>query len=84
MPILKTAASHKSKALSVRIPVELAAELDDIREMAQARGLVFDTSEQVTRALRVALKQAKDELAGQTTAPATHSPRHAIDMNAAN
>jgi len=52
--------------------------------MAKARGLVFDTSEQVARALRVALKQAKDELAGPTTAPATHSPRRAIDMNAPN
>jgi len=52
--------------------------------MAKARGLVIDTSEQVARALRVALKQAKDELAGPTTAPATHSPRRAIDMNAPN
>lgn len=84
MPILKTAASHKSKALSVRIPLELAAELDDIREMAKARGLVFDTSEQVARALRVALKQAKDELAAPITAPATHSPRRAIAMIAPN
>lgn len=62
MAILKPKSSDKTRTFSVRIPVDLVAEIDAIKVEADAAGLVFDVADIVHKALSVAVKSARAEL----------------------
>ena len=62
MAILKPKSSDKTRTFSVRIPVDLVAEIDAIKTEADAAGLVFDAADVVHKALAVAVKSARAEL----------------------
>jgi hypothetical protein len=68
MALLKQKASGKSRTISVRVPNDLAAELDDIKRIADERGLVLDVADVVERALASAVKSARAELTASTIA----------------
>jgi len=63
MALLKPKASNKSKTLSVRVPTELANDIDDIKQTADQHGLSFDVAEVVERALAQAVRSARAEIA---------------------
>ncbi len=60
--LLKPKSESKSKPLTVRISTQLAAELAEVRGLAEQRGLLFDVAEVCSKALQAALKQARAEL----------------------
>ena len=62
MAILKPKATDKTRTLSVRIPVELFAQIDALRNDAEQAGLVFDAADIVSKSLAVAVKTARVEL----------------------
>ena len=62
MAILKPKNSDKTRTFSVRIPVDLVAEIDAIKTEADAAGFVFDAADVVHKALAVAVKSARAEL----------------------
>ncbi len=63
MALLKPKSSNKSKTLSVRVPSELANDIDDIKQLADELGLTFDVAEVVERALAQAVRAARVEIA---------------------
>lgn len=66
MALLKPKASTKTKTISVRVPLEVAAELDDIKRQADQHGLSLDVAEIVERALTQAVRAARTELAAMS------------------
>lgn len=72
MALLKPKAATKTKTISVRVPLEVAAELDDIKRQADQRGLSLDVADVVERALTQAVRAARTELA---TLSASEKPR---------
>lgn len=74
MALLKPKAAHKTKTLSVRVPIGLADELEDIKRHADSLGLTFDVAEVIERALTQALRAARGELA---TVPTRSKPASA-------
>ncbi|OIR19959.1 hypothetical protein GALL_08450 [mine drainage metagenome] len=74
MALLKPKSSNKSKTLSVRVPTELANEIDDIKQMADQRGLTFDVAEVVERALAQAVRSARAEIAALPAGNMTNNP----------
>ena len=63
MAILKPKSANKTKTISVRVPMELAKELDDIKHHADVHGLAFDMADVIERALAQAVRSARSELA---------------------
>lgn len=63
MALLKPKASTKTKTISIRVPLEVAAELDDIKRQADQHGLLLDVADVVERALTQAVRAARTELA---------------------
>lgn len=53
----------KSRPFSVRIPAQLASDLDALRTEADRRGYTLDASAVVVAALQKAVKEARSELA---------------------
>lgn len=74
MALLKPKANSKSKTISVRIPNELSADLDQIKRMADERGLTFDVADVVERALTQAARSARAELNTPPTTSTTSNP----------
>jgi hypothetical protein len=74
MALLKPKASNKSKTLSVRVPTELANDIDDIKHTADQRGLTFDVAEVVERALAQAVRSARAEIAALPASKMTNNP----------
>lgn len=72
MALLKPKASTKTKTISVRVPLEVAAELDDIKRQAEQHGMSLDIAEVVERALTQAVRAARTELAAMS---ASEKPR---------
>lgn len=66
MALLKPKASTKTKTISVRVPLEVAAELDDIKRQAEQHGLSLDVADVVERALTQAVRAARTELAAMS------------------
>ncbi|RLJ64765.1 hypothetical protein [Sulfurisoma sediminicola] len=67
MAFLKPKAANKTKTISVRVPIDLAEELDDIKRHADEHGLAFDVADVVERALTQAARSARSELAALPT-----------------
>ena len=62
MALLKPKIVNKTKTISVRVPQDLANELDDIKRQADQHGLAFDVADVVERALAQAARSARSEL----------------------
>ena len=73
MALLKPKTNSKSKTISIRVPLELAADLDEIKRTADARGLLFDIADIVERALTQAARTARAELATPSSNDTTNT-----------
>lgn len=62
MSILKPKDQSKTKTISIRVPVELAAQIESLRAEAETAGFLFDTTEIVSKTLAGAVKSARAEL----------------------
>jgi len=62
MSILKPKDQTKTKTISVRIPGELAAQIEALRSEAETAGFVFDVADVVSKSLGAAVKTARAEL----------------------
>lgn len=62
MPILKPKNADKTRTFSVRLPVDLVAEIDALRTEASDAGYVFDAADITGKALAAAAKSARAEL----------------------
>lgn len=62
MSLLVKKTDGKTRTVSVRVPAQLAAELDTLRADAEARGYTLDIAAVVTAALQRAIKDARAEL----------------------
>lgn len=69
MSLLKPKIASKSKTISIRVPLILANELDEIKRHADELGLALDIADVVERALAQAVRIARNELT-------EHSPSH--------
>lgn len=63
MKVLKKGGLSKLKALTIRIPGSLAADISEVRRLAKAGGFEFPVSEVCAEALRAALARAQSDLA---------------------
>lgn len=63
MKVLKKSGSAKLKAMTIRLPGDLAAELHEVRQFAKSAGLEFPTNEVCAEALRAAVTRAQSDLA---------------------
>lgn len=63
MKILKKGGTSKLKAMTIRIPGGLAADILEVRQLARAGGFEFPTNEVCAEALRAALARAQSDLA---------------------
>ncbi|OZB72199.1 MULTISPECIES: hypothetical protein [unclassified Thiomonas] len=63
MAILKQKANTQTRPLSVRIDVDLFAQIDAIKAEASAAGFEFDAADVCSKALAAAVKAARAELA---------------------
>jgi len=63
MKILKKGGLSKLKALTIRIPGSLAADISEVRQLARAGGFEFPTNEVCAEALRAAVTRAQSDLA---------------------
>ncbi|MBK6906342.1 MAG: hypothetical protein IPH08_04235 [Rhodocyclaceae bacterium] len=75
MALLKPKTATKTKTISVRVPLEVAAELDDIKRQADQHGFSLDVADVVERALIHAVRAARTELAAMT---ASETPRATV------
>ena len=64
MALLKPKSASKTKTISVRVPLDLVTELDELKRDADALGLSLDIGDVVERALAQAIRAARGELAG--------------------
>ena len=62
MPILKPKNADKTRIFSLRLPVDLVAEIDALRNEASDAGYVFDAADIAGKALAAAAKSARAEL----------------------
>ena len=62
MAILKPKSADKTRTFSVRVPVDLIAEIDAIKAEADNAGFVFDAADVVNKALSAAVRSARVEL----------------------
>lgn len=69
MSVLKPKAEKSRKLLSLRIDADLHVQIEQVREDAHAAGHVFDVSDVCARALSVAVKAARAELAALGAQP---------------
>lgn len=63
MALLKPKAANKTKTISIRVPMEVATELDNVKCEADQHGLALNVAEIVERALMQAIRSARVELA---------------------
>lgn len=63
MRILKKGGTSKLKAMTIRIPGGLAADILEVRQLARAGGFEFPTNEVCAEALRAAVARAQSDLA---------------------
>jgi hypothetical protein len=63
MKILKSSGASKLKAMTIRIPGSLAADILEVRQLARAGGFEFPTNEVCSEALRAAVARAQSDLA---------------------
>lgn len=73
MALLKPKAATKTKTISVRVPVEVAVELEDIKRQADQHGLSLDVADIVERALTQAVRAARTELAALSASEKPHA-----------
>lgn len=73
MALLKPKVATKTKTISVRVPLEVAAELDDIKRQADQHGLSLDVADVVERALTQAVRAARTELAAMSASEKTRA-----------
>ncbi|RLJ64595.1 hypothetical protein [Sulfurisoma sediminicola] len=69
MSILKPKAKNQTGTLSVRLPLDLCAQIERLRNDADAAGLVFDVSALVADSLAKAVKLARAEIAAASGQP---------------
>lgn len=62
MAILKPKSVTKTRTLSVRMPSLIVEEIEVLKALADERGLLFDVSEIVEKAVSSAIKTARAEL----------------------
>ena len=62
MPVLKPKNADKTRTFSVRLPVDLVAEIDALRNEASDAGFIFDAADIAGKALASAAKAARAEL----------------------
>lgn len=62
MAILKHKTVNKTRTLSVRLPASMVDEIEAVKKQADQRGMIFDVSEIVEKALSSAIKTARAEL----------------------
>lgn len=62
MAILKPKTANKTRTLSVRLLSSIVDEIDAVKALADERGLLFDVSEIVEKAVSSAIKTAHAEL----------------------
>jgi len=62
MAILKQKTANKTRILSVRLPSSIVEEIEAVKKQADERGLLFDVSEIVEKAVSSAIKTARAEL----------------------
>ena len=69
MSILKPK-NLQTKTLSFRLPVTVVAEIEDVKNKAEAIGLSFDLTEHVERAITSIVRTVRNELAAHEKQPA--------------
>ncbi|MCL4470126.1 MAG: hypothetical protein M1547_03090 [Gammaproteobacteria bacterium] len=70
MAILKPKSANKTRTLSVRLPTPIVEEVEQVKRLADERGLLFDVSEIVEKAVSSAIKTARAELEASPAAGA--------------
>lgn len=86
MKVLKKGGLSKLKALTIRIPGSLAADISEVRQLARAGGFEFPVNDVCAEALRAALARAHSDLAAmpqpvdvrQRNLPIVDSPESTI------